>query len=371
MKISPRISEQPYTDDNDIYRFTISDIHVSLANALRRTVLSEIETLVFYTENYQDNKCTIQKNTSRLHNEIIKHRLSCIPIYSENAELVDKYILEVNKKNETNSTIFVTTEDFRIKNKETGNYVTEKEVREIFPPNPITGTYIDFVRLRPRIGDTIEGEEIQLTCEFSFSTAKVNSMFNVVSKCTYGNTIDKDKIDVTLQALKQKWSQEGMTPDEVEFQSKNFMLLDAERQFIENSFDFAIKTVGPIKNEKILKKACNILKKKFAEFSTSLKSDQIQILRSETTIEHCYDVTLENEDYTVGKVLEYILYEKYFIDEKIFSFCGFKKIHPHNNDSFLRIAYNDNIEKSMIRDHLNFAAITASDVFSDLEKIFS
>ena len=370
MKISPRISNQPYTDDNDIYRFTLADIHVSLANALRRIILSDIETIVFYTETYQDNKCTIQKNTSRLHNEIIKHRLSCIPIWTDNRELVEKYILEVNKKNDTNSTIYVTTEDFRIKNKETGNYVTEKEVRDVFPPNPITGTFIDFVRLRPAIGDTFEGEEIQLTCEFSLSTAKVNSMFNVVSKCTYGNTIDKDKIETTLQALKQKWATEGMTSDEIDFQTKNFMLLDAERQFIENSFDFAIKTIGPLKNETILKKGCQILKKKFADFSNSLKSDQIQILKSETTIENCFDVTLEYEDYTVGKVLEYILYEKYFIEEKLFSFCGFKKIHPHNNDSILRIAYKNNIDKSMVREHLNVAAVTAVEVFSNLEKLF-
>ena len=79
--MKPVITKKPYTDDNDIYRFTISDIHVSLANALRRIILSDIETIVFYTETYQDNKCTIHKNTCRLHNEIVKQRLSSIPIW--------------------------------------------------------------------------------------------------------------------------------------------------------------------------------------------------------------------------------------------------------------------------------------------------
>jgi DNA-directed RNA polymerase alpha subunit len=369
MKISPRITNKHYTDSNDIYRFTLADIHVSLANALRRIILSEIETIIFYTETYQDNKCTVHKNTCRLHNEIIKQRLSCIPIWSEDRELVDKYIMEVQVKNETDSMIHVTTEHFRIKNKETGNYLKEEAVRSIFPPNPITGDFIDFVRLRPAIGDIIEGEEIHLSCEFSVSMAKVNSMFNVVSKCTYGNTVDKDKVESTLQSLKQKWSQEAMTADEIEFQTKNFMLLDAERQFIANSYDFAVKTVGPISNEKIVKKACQILQNKFVDFSEELKSDQIQILHSETTIDHCYDVTLENEDYTVGKVLEYILYEKYFMEENLMSFCGFKKIHPHNNDSILRIAYKDNLDKAMLREHLNVAAITAAGVFQYLGTI--
>jgi DNA-directed RNA polymerase subunit L len=266
--------------------------------------------------------------------------------------------------------IYVTTENFRIKNKETGAYLKEETVRQIFPPNQITGTFIDFVRLRPAIGNAIDGEEINLTCEFSLSTAKVNSMFNVVSTCTYGNTIDESKIESTLQSLKQKWAQENLNADEIEFQTKNFMLLDAERQFIPNSFDFAIKTVGPLSNEIILKKGCQILQNKFVDFSESLKSDQISILRSETTIEHCYDVTLENEDYTVGKVLEYILYEKYFIGEKILSFCGFKKLHPHNKDSTLRIAYRENIDKALIREHLNVAAVISAEVYQRLGGLF-
>jgi DNA-directed RNA polymerase subunit L len=161
-----------------------------------------------------------------------------------------------------------------------------------------------------------------------------------------------------------------MTSDEIEFQAKNFMLLDAERQFVPNSFDFAVRTVGSLKNETILKKACQILQNKFVDFSKNLKSDQIQILRSETTMEHCFDVTLENEDYTIGKVLEYILYERYYLEEKIFSFCGFKKIHPHNHDSILRIAYKENVEKAILAEHLNIAAIRAAEVFQKLGIMF-
>jgi len=365
------VSKKPYTDDNDIYRFTLSNIHVSLANALRRIILSEIPVFVFYTETYQDNKCTIHKNTCRLHNEIVKHRLSCIPIWSQDKDLVDKYILEVHVKNETNASIYVTTEHFRIKNKETGNYLKEEAVREIFPPNPITGAYIDIVRLRPPVGDTIEGEELHLSCEFSVSTAKVNSMFNVVSKCTYGNTVDDEKIEQTLVSLKQKWAEEGMSAEEITFQTKNFMLLDAERQFIPNSFDFALRTIGPMKNETIVKEACRVLQNKFADFSTSLKSGDIPILvSSETTMQYCYDVTLENEDYTIGCVLEHILYDRYFVGEKTMSFCGFKKIHPHNNDSILRITYHEKIDKSMISEHLNIAAVTAGEIFQELGKMF-
>lgn len=370
MKLYPKISTKPYTDEDNIYRFTISDIDVSLANSLRRIILSEIEVIVFHTETYQDNKCTIHKNTGRLHNEILKQRLSCIPIWSEDKDLVENYMLEVNVKNTSDSIMYITTEDFRIKNKKTENYLKEEAVRKIFPPDAMSGAFIDFARLRPPIGDSIEGEEIHLTCEFSFKNAKINSMYNVVSTCTYGNTIDSEKVETMLQSLKQKWIQENLTADEINFQTKNFMLLDAERQFVPNSFDFAIKTVGPLSNEVILKKGCQILQNKFIDFSQNVKSDDVSILKSETTIDHCYDIILEDEDYTFGKVLECILYETYFVKEQIFSFCGFNKIHPHNKESIIRIAYKEKIEKAMIREHLYESAIIAAEFYQNLGVMF-
>jgi DNA-directed RNA polymerase II subunit RPB3 len=211
--MNPIITKHPYTDDKGIYRFTLSGLNVSLANGLRRIILSEIPTIVFHTETYEDNKCTILKNTGRLHNEFVKQRLSCIPIHSEDVELVEKYILEVSVKNDTDAIRMVTTEDFKIKNKETGNYLKEEAIRRIFPANPITGMFIDFVRLRPSIGETIEGEEIQLSCEFSIKTAKENAMYNVASKCAYSFTLDEDKVASTTEILKKQWQSEGLTPE--------------------------------------------------------------------------------------------------------------------------------------------------------------
>ena len=64
-----------------ILKFTLSDINVSLANAIRRTILSDIPTVIFKTFPYEKNQATIYINTSRLNNEILKQRLGCIPIH--------------------------------------------------------------------------------------------------------------------------------------------------------------------------------------------------------------------------------------------------------------------------------------------------
>ena len=368
--MNPILSKTPYTDEDGVYRFTLSGINVSLANALRRIILSEIPTVVFHTETYKDNKCKITKNTGRLHNEIIKQRLSCIPIHSEDPDLVEKYVLELKVKNETDSLIIVTTEDFKIKNKETGNYLKEEAVRKIFPPNPITGAYIDFIRLRPKVGDSIDGEDIELTCEFMVKTAKDNAMYNVASKCAYGFTLDEEKAAKALEELKKQWESEGLTSEEISFNSKNFDLLDKQRYYLENSYDYAIQTVGVYTNEKLVKKGAIILHNKFADFVKMVDEGIVPIVKSETAMENSYDVVLENEDYTVGKVLEYILYEKYYLEEETLSFCGFKKLHPHNTSSIIRLAYNDKADKAMVQQYLRAAGIMAGEVFKKIAEMF-
>ena len=46
-----------------------------------------------------------------------------------------------------------------------------------------------------------------------------------------------------------------------------------------------------------------------------LEDGTLQVNESVNTIENCYDIILENEDYTVGKVIELILYTAYIIME--------------------------------------------------------
>ena len=117
---------------------------------------------------------------------------------------------------------------------------------------------------------------------------------------------------------------DGSSKEDIEFQKRNFYILDAQRHFLENSFDFVVQTVGQYENREIVKKACSVLQDKFVDLVQSLDSDQVPIINSETTMDNCFDITLVNEDYTIGKVLEYILYEKYYMGEKIFNYCGFK-----------------------------------------------
>ena len=147
--------------------FTITKTDVSYVNAIRRTILSDIPIVVFKTSPHSENNSDIIVNTSRLNNEVIKQRLSCIPICISNLnEPFNDYLLEVNVENNTDTVMYVTTEDFTIKDLVSGKLLPKDKVREIFPADDHTGYFIDFVRLRPRISDEIPGEKIHLTCDF-------------------------------------------------------------------------------------------------------------------------------------------------------------------------------------------------------------
>ena len=351
--------------------FTLSGVNVSLANAIRRTILSDIPLVVFRTTPHEKNLANIIANTSRLNNEVLKQRLSCIPIHIKDVENfpLKNYQLEVKVENITDTTMYVTTENFIINDLVTGKPLSEDKNREIFPANDYTGYFIDFVRLRPKISDEILGEKINLTCELSLGTAKEDGMFNVVSTCSYGYTVDSVAQEATLEKLKQTWKDEGKKSEEIEFEVKNWKLLDGLRITKKDSFDFTIQTVGVYENVELIHKACEILIDKFHEQDTLLEKDELHIEKSQNTMANSYDIILENEDYTIGKVIEYIMYTKFY-ETKTLTFCGFKKMHPHDTHSVIRVAYRDPIDISTIKGNLKECLDDAVQVFARVKKEF-
>jgi DNA-directed RNA polymerase alpha subunit len=357
--------------NDEMLMFTLSGVNVSLANAIRRTILSDIPLVVFRTTPYEQNKANIISNTSRLNNEILKQRLSCIPIHIKDIEgfPMKNYQLEVNVENITDTTMYVTTKDFVIKDLVTGKPISESKNREIFPANDYTGYFIDFVRLRPKISDEIPGEKIHLTCEFSVGTAKEDGMFNAVSTCSYGFTVDSLAQDAILEKYKQTWKDEGKTKEEVDFEAKNWKLLDGLRITKKDSFDFIIQSIGIYDNVELVHKACEILIDKFQYQDTLLEKDELEIKKAENTMSNSFDIVLENEDYTIGKVIEYFMYTKFY-ETQILTFCGFKKMHPHDSYSIIRVAYKDAVDKSTIKGHLKECIDDSIQVFSRVKKEF-
>lgn len=357
---------------NGYMYFTLSDVNVSIANAIRRVILTDIPIVVFQTFPYEKNKINIVKNTSRLNNEIIKQRLSCIPIHITDLTIaLEDYVVEIKKRNDSDVVEHVTTEDIMIKNIKTDKYLTESQTRKIFPANSITKQYIDILRLQPKISEKINGEEFEMNGTFVISNAKDNSAYNVVSTCAYRNTPDKEGIVAEWKRIESQLKQKGMEKDEIEMERQNWLLLDGKRIFQKNSFDFTIETIGIFKNNEIVMKACENIVERLTNIMNDEAGVYYEVNDSETTMENCFDITLKNEDYTIGKIIEYALYEKYFEVGKQLSFVGFQKRHPHDDDSIIRISYKEETDKTVVRNYIDDCCQTLIELYKKIGSAFT
>ena len=84
-------------EENDTLHFTLKGINVSIANGLRRVILSDIPIVGFKGFPHENNDINIHKNTTRLNNEILKQRISCIPIHKiKPSDTYDKLVFEIS-----------------------------------------------------------------------------------------------------------------------------------------------------------------------------------------------------------------------------------------------------------------------------------
>jgi DNA-directed RNA polymerase subunit L len=365
----PKI-EKNIEEKDGVLTFTLSGINVSLANAIRRTILSDIPIVGLKTMPYDQNTCNIISNTSRLHNEIIKHRLSCIPVHISDLTIpLKNYLLEVNVENLTDTIIEVTTEHFKIKNLVNGEYLNVKDVREIFPPDDQTGDFIILTRLNPKISNEIPGEKINLNCQFTIVTSKEDFVFNAVSCCSYGFTQDDGpRYEEELMKKRQEWKNQNLSKEDMEYQEKDWKLLDAKRIYKKNSYDFIIETIGIYTNRELVHKACDIINTKLLNLKEQIDTDKIEIKPSINTIKNCYDVELVGINDTIGRIVKDLLYEKFFEELKTMTYCGFKIMHPHDEKSVLRIAYTENIDKHQIKTNIISRVEFAMEIYNLIKK---
>ena len=354
------------SEANNILSFTMSNVNVSIANGLRR-ITSEIPVVVFRTSPHERNNAHFEINTTRMNNELLKQRLSCIPIYADRDFPIKDYVLLVDKQNKSNTVEYVTTQDFTVVDLRT-NQEDKQLTAKLFPPNPLTGDYPELVRLLPRVSENIEGERILLKCKFDIGTAKEDSSFNVSSTCVYANTLDPVKIKAAWADKKTELAK-TLDATEIAFIEKDWHLLDAKRHFLDDSFDFAVESVGPIGNMAIITKAATLMIEKLKRLQETIQGEPNTVMSSETTIPNSFDITLKGEDYTLGKVIEYVLYAVHY--DKTLNYCGFRKPHPHIDESLIRIGFKNPTDKVTVISYIVNAATEAIHVYTKIQQVFA
>tara|TARA_B100000401_G_scaffold103107_2_gene66727 strand:- start:4831 stop:5964 length:1134 start_codon:yes stop_codon:yes gene_type:complete len=339
-------------EDGDTLLFNISNINVSYVNGIRRTITSDIPCAIFKTFPYDESDCIITKNTTRFNNEILKHRLGCIPIMINPANIpVQNLTVKVKRVNTSTEIEYVTTKDFKIYNEATGDFLPESIRDAMFPSNPISKSYIDFVRLRPGYTNnenksaSIIGEELEFECKLSIGSAKVNSMFNVASCVSFTNTIvPQEELSTHFEKYINKLkSDDNYDEGELEAAERDWYNLNAHRYFVEDSFQFKLTSLNIYPCKDLVNIACGVLINKI-KILASQEADtnynlSYEINKNNSYSKYCFDINLINESYTIGKIIEHTIYQKCVLEDKTISFVSFLKEHPHKSDSLIRVIF--------------------------------
>jgi DNA-directed RNA polymerase subunit L len=89
---------------------------------------------------------------------------------------------------------------------------------------------------------------------------------------------------------------------------------------------------------------------------------------------HTVDIVLKGEDYTIGKVIEYILHEQYYKKDLELSYVGFIKKHPHDDYSIIRIAFssknNTELSDANVYSMVKFACDIGKNIYNNINEYF-
>ena len=156
---------------------------------------------------------------------------------------------------------------------------------------------------------------------------------------------------------------------------QNWFNHEGKRYYKENSFDFILESVGVYTNSELIVNACDIIiafNKKIQD--DSITSDNLLIEKSISTIKNSLDIRLNNIDYTIGKIIECVLHENYYKGKinKLLSYVGFRKNHPHETFSIIRIGFIENDEASPLqekaRDIINDSCKQAIQIINNIKE---
>lgn len=345
--------------------FEITDVDLSIVNALRRIVLSEIPNVALAFDPLLESNpdITFKVNTSPLHNEFLGHRLSLIPICLSHNEIDaferDKYKFVLKVKNTGTEVVSVTTKDIVIYDSANKRLPPDFHAR-VFPINPTTKQHILIVKLRPNLNNKDFGEELDIEWYASKNVAQIHSRWAPVSCCSMWNKIDETKAQ---HALMEKLA--GVqAPDQINAIKQRFETLEKYRHFVVNEYDepchfhFQVESECAMTPTYIFGKAMDVLLDKLSSFRRQVEeANGVEIIASHTN-HQMFDVSLENETFTITNVLQSMIYNHAIRDKMFYkpsaplSYIGYFQPHPLDNKMVIKLKFDNAVTIEQVKEFL-------------------
>jgi DNA-directed RNA polymerase alpha subunit len=102
------------------YAFTLSPIHVTYANTIRRLILTGVETVAFRSDMTATGSTTdvvVKRNDTPMTNEMLADRIGLLPINITDPLTwkSDKYVFTLTVAGDKDNTVYVRSSDFKVK----------------------------------------------------------------------------------------------------------------------------------------------------------------------------------------------------------------------------------------------------------------
>ena len=349
--------------ESRITRFTLSPIHVTYANTLRRLILTGINTVAFRSDMTTTGTTTdvvVKRNDTPMTNEMLADRIGLVPIHVTDPLTWkdDKYTFTINVAGDKDKITYVTASDFKIYEMKVEPVLIPTE--KFFPPNPITRETCLIATLQPGINQQF----IEINAKATKGTGREHARFSPVSQCSYEYSVDSDP--VRIEEMFQTWLNVTKKAGGIEKGSekhnelrREFNTMQIKHCFKINekgepySFDFTIETIGVLSVDYIVEKACEVgenMCSRYVNMTPGALLNEITISSSDSRIIG-YDFLIRGHDHTLGNLLQTWLTEHHIegtATPKI-TYAGYSVPHPLRDEMLLRIGVEDGQEETACR----------------------
>jgi hypothetical protein len=354
----------------------------TIINAIRRTLLSSIETYAFRTT-YDNSDITIEVNNTSLHNEFLLDRIGLIPLYLNPKDVIDnplKYLFVLNIKHDNSNPVrIITAEDFEIyelkssvmssadyqnglitnidKNNYNNKQVPEKIKKEIF--RPFQNTYYSIITEMKSTNSDDNPQELKLYGSPSVSISKEDARWQAVSCASYSY---KTNQDLLKQVIQDKILLKNI--NDVDTFKKEFEIREGPRYYHRDNqgepyyYNFTIESQHFLNESDLFIRANEIIIDSLEGFKNELdklvddepslikmiynKGDKQNVINMLVEMQYVIDKEIwHGFDDTLGSIIQAHMSNKMINDNSVLSLCGYKRTHPLENKILFTMSMNN------------------------------
>ena len=352
--------------DHRTYTFSLSPIHVTYANTLRRLILTGVTTVAFRSDMTATGTTTnveVKRNDTPMTNEMLADRIGLLPIHIPDplSWKDDEYLFTLKVMGDKDATTYVKSSHFKITKNTPPTGDDEKEenisTERFFPAHPITRDTCLIATLQP---GAIQ-QAIEIIAMATKGTGREHARFSPVSQCSYEYTPDSDprrieEMFVSWLTITKKVGAIDKASDRYQELQREFNTMQIKRCFLINekgepfSFDFPIESAGVLEVPYIVEQACQVGENMCSRYVTLDRGDvpsDITITSADTRIIG-YDFLFRGHDHTLGNLLQTWLVEHHIEGDAQpnITYAGYSVPHPLRDEMILRIGVEDGEEST-------------------------